>query len=86
MNDIYEEIVLAVTEYKFDLLKDYKKSLSKEIESMDIFFEEFLTNKQLDRRKTTVTNWATYREKTEEYSVIVENLKLVDYYLEKYNV
>ncbi|CAB4127500.1 hypothetical protein UFOVP84_218 [uncultured Caudovirales phage] len=86
MNNTYDTIIEAATERKFGALKEIKTSLIQEITVMDKFFEEFLRNKNLDRRKTTKDNWNVYKEKTEEYCEVSENLKMVNYYMEKFNV
>ena len=86
MNKTYNTILAAASERKFDLLKQIKERLSIEMELMDEFFEEFLARNQLDRRKKITGNWTIYTKKTAEYCEVVDNLKIVEYYLEKYNV
>lgn len=86
MNKTYNTILAAATERKFDLLKEIKERLSIEMELMDAFFEEFLARNALDRRKKTHDSWTIYTKKTAEYCEVIDNLKIVDYYLEKYDV
>lgn len=86
MNKTYNRILAAATERKLDILKQIKETLSTELDLMDQFFEEFLTRNALDRRKKSSSNWTIYTKKTAEYCEAVDNLKIVDYYLEKFNV
>lgn len=86
MNKTYNRILAAATEHKLDLLKEIKDTLSIEMEMMDQFFEEFLERNQLDRRKKSAGSWTIYTKKTAEYCEMVDNIKIVDYYLEKFNV
>ena len=86
MNKTYNRILAAATERKLDILKQIKETLSTEMDLMDQFFEEFLTRNALDRRKKSSSNWTIYTKKTAEYCEVVDNLKIVDYYLEKFNV
>jgi hypothetical protein len=87
MNNLYYNKILdAATHRKFDILKEIKQNLSNEVNSLDDFFEEFLVKNNLDRKKKIVNNWKIYRDKTDEYCEVVDNLKLVKYYLEKFHV
>lgn len=86
MNKTYTRILAAASEQQFDILKQIKESLSTEMEMMDQFFEEFLAKNAMDRRKKTNDSWTIYTKKTAEYCEVVDNLKIVDYYLEKFNV
>lgn len=85
-NLYYNKILDAATHRKFDILKEIKQNLSNEVNSLDDFFEEFLVKNNLDRKKKIVSNWKIYRDKTDEYCEVVDNLKLVNYYMEKFNV
>lgn len=86
MNNYYGEILEAATHRKFNTLKEIKQNLSNEVKSLDDFFEEFLVKNNLDRKKKIVNNWKIYRDKTEEYCEVVDNLKLVKYYLNKFDI
>ncbi len=86
MNKTYVRILAAATERQFDILKEIKQFLTAEIEMMDQFFEEFLARNELIRRKKSNASWTIYTKKTAEYCEVVDNLKVVDYYLEKFNV
>jgi len=86
MNKTYTQIIAAATEQRYDRLKHFKESLSAELDMMDAFFDKFLERNQLDRKKKSSSNWTMYTKKTAEYCEVVENLKIVDYLLEKYNV
>ena len=85
-NPCYNKILDAATHRKFDILKEIKQNLSSEIKSLDEFFNNFLNKNNLDRKKKIVSNWKIYRDKTDEYCEVVDNLKLVNYYMEKFNV
>lgn len=86
MNKTYTRILAAATERNFDILNQIKETLSTEMDLMDQFFEEFLERNALDRKKKSTDNWTIYTKKTAEYCEVVDNLKIVDYYLEKFNV
>lgn len=86
MNKTYTRILAAATEREYDILKQIKETLSIEMDMMDRFFEEFLVRNELDRKKKSSSNWTIYTKKTAEYCEVVDNLKIVDYYLEKFNV
>ena len=86
MNNTYARIQAAATEHRIDLLKDLKEKLVIELELMDVFFEKFLERNQLDRKKKSTSNWTIYTKKIAEYGEVSDNLKVVDFFLEKYNV
>jgi 3-dehydroquinate synthetase len=86
MNKTYAQIQAAATEHRIDLLKQFKETLSFELEMMDTFFEKFLERNQLDRKKKSTSNWTIYTKKIAEYGEVSDNLKVVDFFLEKYNV
>ena len=86
MNNCYDEILNAATHRNFNILKEIKQNLSDEVNSLDEFFKDFLNKNNLDRKKKIVNNWKIYRDKTDEYCEVVDNLKLVKYYLEKFHV
>lgn len=86
VNKTYNTILAAATERNIDFLKSIRESLSIEMDMMDQFFEEFLDLNALDRRKKSTASWTIYTKKTAEYCEVVDNLKIADYYLEKFNV
>lgn len=86
MNKTYAQIQAAATEHRIDLLKQFKETLTIDLEMMDKFFEKFLERNQLDRKKKSTSNWTIYTKKIAEYGEVSDNLKVVDYLLEKYDV
>lgn len=86
MNKTYNAILAAATEHNIDFLKSIRESLAIEMDMMDQFFEQFLERNELDRKKKQSSNWTIYTKKTAEYCEVVDNLKIADYYLEKFNV
>jgi hypothetical protein len=86
MNKIYIRILAAASDREFDTLKDIRERISWEIETMDEFFAAFLERYSLDGKQNSNANWVLYNKKTAEYCELADNLKVVDYYLEKYDV
>ena len=81
----YNYINEVVINRDFALLKQLKDKLSTELDSLNSFFDEYLETKQLDMKKES-TNWVVYKEKLNEYCEVIDNLKSVNYFMEKYNV
>lgn len=86
MNETYDKIINAVSNYNFTTLKQIKNSLLQEMDTLDRFFKDFLENNTLDRKTNNTSNWSVYKDKTIEYCEVTDNLKIVNYYLDKYHV
>ena len=81
----YNYISEVVINRDFALLKQLKDKLSAELKLLNTFFDEYLEANLLDMKKES-TNWVVYKEKLNEYSKVVDSLKSIDYFMEKYNV
>ena len=85
MNNTYDTIIEFATYRNTEALQKMSKSLSLKISNMDMYFEVFLSKESLDRKQHSKA-WDKYRKMTDEYVELVENLKIVNYYMEKFNV
>ena len=81
----YNYINEVVINRDFALLKQLKDTLSNELKTLNTFFDEYLETKPLDMKKES-TNWVVYKEKLNEYCEVIDNLKSINYFMEKYNV
>ena len=85
MNKIYNDIIESATIRDINSLNKIHKSIALKISNMDMYFEVFLSKESLDRKQNSKA-WNKYKTMTDEYVELVENLKVVDYYLEKFHV
>ena len=81
----YNYISEVVINRDFLLLKQLKDTLSNELKTLNTFFDEYLEANLLDMKKES-TNWVVYKEKLNEYCEVIDNLKSINYFMEKYNV
>lgn len=85
VNKIYNSIIEAATYRDIASLDKIHKMISLKISNMDMYFEVFLSKETLNRKQSSKA-WDKYKTMTDEYVELVENLKIINYYMEKFNV
>lgn len=86
MNEMYQNIINAVSLRDFQFLKECKEQLNAQLQELDKFYDEFLEKYTLNSSKSSDDNWSIYRQKTSEYSAVIDNVNVINYYMRKYNV
>jgi hypothetical protein len=81
MNKVYNRITTAATLKEYDILQGIYEVLLTERESMNEFFEAFLSKCNLTKLPKTSPSWITYDKKFAEYSEIESNIKTAEFYL-----
>jgi hypothetical protein len=81
MNKVYNRITTAATLKEYDILQGIYEVLLTERESMNEFFEVFLSKCNLTKLSKTSPSWITYDKKFAEYSEVESNIKTAEFYL-----